>query len=105
MIVRKVVVLPAPLRPTRQTTSRSPTASETWRRMWLWWVKTPPGESESTALALPSDDGVHHVGIGADPGRGGVGQDSTLVERDDAVRVGEDDVHVRLDMGGRGRPD
>ena len=38
MIVRSVVVLPAPLRPTRQTTSRSPTSSETRRRMWLVWM-------------------------------------------------------------------
>src|SRR6187402_3642235 len=105
MIVRKVVVLPAPLRPTRQTTSRSPTASETWRRMWLCWMKTSTDDTESTALALPSDDGVHHVGIGADPGRGGVGQDSTLVERDDAVRVAEDDVHVVLDLDDRAQPD
>src|SRR5437764_67117 len=32
MIVRSVVVLPAPFRPTRQTTSRAPTASELPRR-------------------------------------------------------------------------
>ncbi len=40
MIARSVVVLPAPLRPTRQTTSRSRTSRETWRRMWLDWMKT-----------------------------------------------------------------
>ena len=34
MMVSMVVVFPAPLRPTRATDSRSPTESETCRRIW-----------------------------------------------------------------------
>jgi hypothetical protein len=40
MIVRSVVVLPAPLRPTRHTTSRSPTSSATDLKIWLASMKT-----------------------------------------------------------------
>ena len=40
MMVRNVVDLPAPLRPTRQTSSPAPTSSETRRRMWLPSIST-----------------------------------------------------------------
>src|SRR5437016_6098705 len=50
MIVLRVVVLPAPLRPTRQTTSRAPTSSDTPRRTWL----VCEGD-----LRLPRERGCH----------------------------------------------
>src|SRR6266545_3512506 len=36
MMLSMVVVFPAPLRPTRQTDSFSPTEKETWRRICAW---------------------------------------------------------------------
>src|SRR4029453_15412807 len=100
MIVRSEVVLPAPFRPTRHTTSRSPTPRETPRRMWLAWMYTSISRTASIAVsppgpapAPPADDGVHHTLIGLDRRRRVVGQHAALVENDDAVRVPEDDVH------------
>src|SRR5262245_38199083 len=107
MIVRSVVVLPAPFRPIRHTTSRSPTSSETRRRMWLDWMNTsiPSTASISSALAAAADHRVDHVLIGAESAWRRVGQHLALVERDDAVRVAEDDVHVVLDLDDGAKPD
>ena len=49
----------------------------------------------------PADDHVHHARVGADRGGRGVGQDLSLVEGDDPVRVAEDDIHVVLDLDDR----
>src|SRR5712692_8012595 len=57
MMVLSVVVLPAPLRPTRQTTSRARTSSETRLRIWLVWMKTSRSWTASIwtcPLTLPS---------------------------------------------------
>src|SRR5436190_19917380 len=51
MTVRKVVVLPAPLRPTRQTSSPAPTASEMPRRMRLVWISTTRPSTENMSEA------------------------------------------------------
>src|SRR5215467_3971696 len=56
MMVRSVVVLPAPLRPTRHTTSRSRTSRETQRRMWLAWINTSMAWTASMLLVPP-----HHL--------------------------------------------
>ncbi len=53
MIARNVVVLPAPLRPTRQTTSRSRTSRVTCRRIWLFWMNTSRASTLSMTLGLP----------------------------------------------------
>src|SRR2546422_3613528 len=109
MIVLSVVVLPAPLRPTRQTTSRAPTSSETDRRIWLAWTKT-----STSARVGPAGPG--RPGRGPDPGadpppvrldrrRCGVGHHLALVERDDAIGVGEHDVHVVFHLDDRPEPD
>src|SRR5229473_1767937 len=102
MMARRVVDLPAPLRPTRQTTSRSFTSSETRRRMWLDWMKTSMASTLSTGASRSSRTAAdHHVydpRVGADRGGGRVGQHPTLVEGDDPVRVAEHDVHVVLDL-------
>src|SRR5215470_13642137 len=197
MIVRSVVVLPAPFRPTKHTTSRSRTSRETRRRMWLACMNTstswtdsmsdtpphphvpltlpspPPGarvarcpvsplargesspspcplplrgrglrgvpsllwrrgESSPSPCPLPlrgrgerspsplrgegrvrgGDRGpappphhhVHHLRVRLDLCWRGVGQHLALVQRDDAVRVAEDDVHVVLDLDDGAEP-
>src|SRR2546430_16666055 len=98
MMVRRVVVLPAPFLPTRQTTSRGPTSSDTARRMWLAWMNTSIASTVSTAppsprRRAPADDGIDDASIGLERGRRAVGEHAALVERDDPVGVGEDDVH------------
>src|SRR5213594_739722 len=109
MIVLRVVVLPAPLRPTRHTTSRAPTSSETDRRMWLAWTKTSTSARVSIAgSARPgpaADHGVDHPLVRLDRRRCGVGQYLALVERDDAIGVGEHDVHVVFHLDDRPEPD
>src|SRR6266487_3834828 len=98
MMVRSVVVFPAPLRPTRQTTSRARTSMETRLRIWLSWMKTSRSATASILVTPPPDDHVDHALVGLD-GRGrGIGQHLALVEGDDPVRVAEDDVHVVLDL-------
>src|SRR5215470_1313086 len=98
MMVRSVVVLPAPLRPTRHTTSRSRTSRETRRRMWLAWMNTSMAWTASmSAAAVPAPHHqVDHLRVGPYGGRGGVRQHLALVQGDDAVRVAEHDVHVVL---------
>src|SRR5262252_7666222 len=158
MIVRSVVVLPAPFRPTRHTTSRSRTSRETRRRIWLAWMNTstlwtdstsgtnphrhflphpalivtaasphvpltlpspPPGARGKLSLspqgrgqveggvrspAPPPHHHVHHLRVRLDLRRRGVGQHLALVQRDDAVRVAEHDVHVVLDLDDGAEP-
>src|SRR5215468_10339706 len=53
MIVRSVVVLPAPFRPTKHTTSRSRTSRETRRRMWLAWMNTSTSWTDSMSGIPP----------------------------------------------------
>src|SRR2546421_4484166 len=106
MIVRRVVVFPAPFRPTRQTTSRGPTSSDTDRKMWLAWMNTSTASTLSIAPpsprpGAPADDRVDDAPVGLDRGRRAVGEHATLVEGDDPVGVAEDDVHVVLDLNDR----
>src|SRR2546425_5335062 len=110
MIVLRVCVWPEPLRPTRQMTSRAPTSSDTWRRMWLVWMKTSTSATVSIARRSrrpgpAADHGVDHPLVGQNRRRRGVGQHFALVERDDAVRVREDDVHVVLHLDDGSEPD
>src|SRR5438552_935646 len=63
MIVRRVVVFPAPFLPTRQTTSRGPTSSDTDLKIWLAWMNTSSASTVSTAgrspgPRAPADDRV-----------------------------------------------
>src|SRR5215467_1847653 len=53
MIVRSVVVLPAPFRPTKHTTSRSRTSRETRRRMWLACMNTSTSWTDSMSDTPP----------------------------------------------------
>src|SRR5262249_33433478 len=100
MIVRSVVVLPAPLRPTGHTTSARPTSSDTARRMWLAWLVTSIASMVSTSACrrAAADHRVDDLGVGLDLARARVGQHAPLVQRDDPVGVAEHDVHVVLDL-------
>src|SRR5207247_1379126 len=49
-----VGVLPAPLRPTRQTSSPGAASSETLRRMWLAWMKTSTSCTRSMVIGAGS---------------------------------------------------
>src|SRR2546426_2520139 len=104
MMLSMVVVLPAPLRPTRTTDSLSPTSSETCRRIWARpryvWMAC------SSSMGRPEHCILHRL-VAADLLRGAAGEDHALVHDDDAVGVLEDDVHVVLDddRGDPVRPD
>src|SRR5256712_663528 len=97
---------PGPFRPTRQTTSRGPTPSDTDRKMWLAWMNTSTASTVSMARpsprpGAPADDRVDDAPVGLDRGRRAVGEHAPLVEGDDPVGVAEDDVHVVLDLDNR----
>src|SRR6266404_7104991 len=94
MMLSIVVVFPAPLRPTRQTDSFSPTFSESCRRICARprYVLT----ACSSSMGGP-EDGVLHRLVVPDLLRRAAGQDRSLVHDDDALRIFEDDVHVVLD--------
>src|SRR2546428_658933 len=90
MIVRRVVVFPAPFRPTRQTTSRGPTPSDTDRKMWLAWMNTSTASTVSMARpsprpGAPADDRVDDAPVGLDRGRRAVGEHAPLAGGDDPV--------------------
>src|SRR5260221_10316449 len=103
MRARKLVLWPAPWRPTRHTSSPAATSSETPRRMRLFWMSTvrPSMASMSIApreLADPlADDGGDDVGIAEERRRRLVGEHLALLQRHDAARVFGDQVHVVLD--------
>src|SRR5437773_4427803 len=110
MIVRRVVVFPAPFLPTRQTTSRGPTSGDTDLKIWLAWMNTSGASTVSTAgrspgPRAPADDRVDDAPVGLDRGRRAVGEHAALVERDDPVGVGEHDIHIMLDLNDRADAD
>src|SRR5947207_8238906 len=104
MMVRKVVVLPAPLRPTRQTSWPAATSREMPRRMRELWMSTLRWSMASMSvsareLADPlADDGGDDLGVAEEFRRRFVGQHAALLQRDDAARVFGDEVHVVLDQ-------
>src|SRR5262249_41924797 len=102
MIVSMVVVLPAPLRPTRQTASASPTRRETARSTCAGPRKVSrPLISSMLGLDRRADEGGRHRVVAADLVGGAVGEDGALVHGHDAVGIAEDHVHVVLDDHGR----
>src|SRR6266481_6818042 len=97
MMLSMVVVFPAPLRPTRQTDSFSPTVSDSCRRI----CARPRYVSIAWSSSMGgSEHGVLHRLVGADLIWRAAGQDRSLVHDHDALRVLEDDVHVVLDHHG-----
>src|SRR5262244_3109398 len=98
MMLSMVVVLPAPLRPTRHTVSASPTRRATSRSTWAGPRKVLRRDASSMAVR------PQHVGgdllVVADLLGGAVGKDGALVHGHDARTVREDHVHVVLDDDG-----
>src|SRR5262245_17291417 len=97
MMVRKVVDLPAPLRPTRQTSSPAPTSIVTRRRISLPSMSTLRSLMVSIGPQAFAHDRGDDMGIGKKrPGRQ-VGKHLALRQRDNALRIGGDQVHIVLD--------
>src|SRR5262252_9430894 len=103
VILSMMVVRPAPLRPTSETTSASPTSSVTPRRMCAGPRKVFMASiSSSTCLSFASrersaEKNVGDVSVRPDLLRRPVGEELPFVHHHDAVRVAEHNVHVVLD--------
>src|ERR671916_2425511 len=96
MMARNVVVLPAPLRPSRVTVSPSRMSRSTPWRTWLspYQALRPRTSRSGALLMLGSHIGFAHPRIGADGLVGSVGQDLAAGENGDAVaQVGH---HVEI---------
>src|SRR5215831_14945244 len=119
MMLSMVVVFPAPFRPTRQTASVSPMASDRPRKTWAGPRNVSIRSTSSTApargIAWSSLSGgggrAEQVGrdllVPSDLVGGPVGQDGPLVHGDDTRAIAEHHVHVVLDddRGDPLRPD
>src|ERR1700741_2906680 len=86
MMLSIVVVFPAPLRPTRQTASFSPTVSDSFRR-----IRACPRyvSIASTSSMAGSEHGILHGFVPPDLLRAAAGEDLPFVHHDDAIRVPE----------------
>src|SRR5690349_21428690 len=104
MMLRSVVVLPAPLRPIRHTSLPSPTSSDTARRMRLLWMSTTTLDNVSMSVTLGrhlADDSIDERRV-AEKSRGGpIGQHLAGLQSDDAARIFGNEVHVVLDENDR----
>src|ERR671916_1793852 len=99
MIARRVVVLPAPLRPSSVTVSPSRMSRSTPCRTWLspYQAFSPRTSRRGALLMLGSHIGFPHARILADFFVGAVGQDLAAGQNGDAVAEVGDDVQVVLD--------
>src|SRR5947209_4356744 len=108
VMLSMMVVRPAPLRPTSETTSPSPTLNVTPRRMCAGPRKVlMASTSSSTRLSFAisgrqrrAEKDVGDVLVRLDLFRRPVGEESAFVHHHDAVRVAEHHVHVVLDDNG-----
>src|SRR4030081_408127 len=111
MMLSMMVVRPAPLRPTRETTSPSSTVSDTPCRMCAGPRKVLMASTSSSTWCsfVPSsrqryaEKDVGDVLVHLDLFRRPVGEESAFMHHHDAVGVAEHDVHVVLDDDGRHR--
>src|SRR5262245_27010637 len=111
VMLSMMVVRPAPLRPTSETTSPSPTPNVTPRRMCAGPRKVfMASTSSSTCLSFAiscrqrrAEKDVGDVLVRLDLFRRPVGEEFAYVHHDDAVRVAEHHVHVVIDDNGRHR--
>src|SRR5919112_1084714 len=99
MIARRVVVLPAPLRPSSVTVSPSRMSRSTPCRTWLspYQALSPRTSRRGALLMLGSHIGFAHPRILADGIVGPVGEDLAAGQNGDAVAEIGDDVQVVLD--------
>src|SRR5918994_4700859 len=99
MMARNVVVLPAPLRPSRVTVSPSRMSRSTPCRTWLspYQAFSPRTSRRGALLMLGSHIGFAHARILADFVVGPVGEDLAAGQNGDAVAEIGDDVQVVLD--------
>src|SRR3977135_807097 len=99
MMVRKVVVLPAPLRPTRQTSWPAETSSEMPRRMREFWMSTVRRSMARTSIGFGvladhlADDGGDDLGVAEKFRRRLVREHAAFLQRHDAARILRDQVH------------
>src|SRR5437879_2883534 len=98
-IVRRVVVLPAPLDPMRATTSPLSTLIETLRRAWMrpYKASTPSSSSSATGLGRLAQIRLDHAGVFADLIRTALRDLLAVVEDHDPLRDPHDHLHVVLD--------
>src|SRR5271167_715797 len=103
MMVRKVVVFPAPFRPIRQTSSPAATDRLMPLRMRLPSMSTFKFDKLNITAAFSklrasSHDGGNHSRIGKERVGRHVGKQRTRLQGDNAMRVTFDEVHVVLDL-------
>src|SRR5262249_20896163 len=96
MMVRKVVDLPAPLRPTRQTSSPAPTSIVTRRRISLPSMSTLRSLMASIGAYAFAHDRGDDMRIGKKRTGRQVCKHLAFSQRDDALRIGGDQVHIVL---------
>src|SRR3990172_1458698 len=106
MMVRSVVVLPAPLRPRSIVSPARGTSKSTPCRMWYWpiCVLTPASESSASAMRRLLRDAkvsLLHDRRGDHRLRFAVGDQLALVQHDDAVGERAHHVHLVLDQQDR----
>src|SRR5262249_12425999 len=107
MMVRKVVVLPAPLRPSSTVMAPSGTAKSTPCRMWYWpmWGCTPSSANSGSAMARApgrnTQIGLLHDRRANHLGRQTIGHQASVVQDDDAIGEASHHVHFVLNQQNR----
>src|SRR5262245_14645834 len=100
-MVRRVVVLPAPLRPSRTVTAPGRVPSETPWRMWCWpiqvWMPSTSRTGSGTGGA-PAEVGGLDVGIRADRLGRVVRDEPAVLEHGHGVGERQDHVDLVLDQ-------
>src|SRR5215470_16569872 len=95
MIVRKSVVLPAPLRPISPANSPARKLRSTLRRIPTGPIDTETRLSSSIGSVLPNYMSAH-IYLIEDCIRRAIGDDTAIIKGNDAAGVTQDDVHVVL---------
>src|SRR5215831_5215992 len=105
-----MVVRPAPLRPTSDTTSLSSTLSDTPRRMCAGPRKVLMLSTSSSTLRLlrsgrerNTEENIGDVLVRLDFFRRPVGEERTFMHHHDAIRIAKNHIHVVLDDDGSHR--
>src|SRR6185503_12903415 len=99
MMVRSVVVLPAPFRPNSTVMAPFGTSKSTPCRMWYWptWVCTPSSVRRASGMRGPragdAQVGLLHHRRPDHRGRLAVGHQPPVVQDDDTVGEAPDHVH------------